>query len=182
MILSRYSVGDLPQGYFYLPIDNGGLGLRNPMIEFLSVKNMVKREPELAFEKLTKNDQVTYNTLKLNWETQPSTVVIYPTTTVGFMSFDEYTTHRITRLAAWRAKYHGLLRVHTFINAQNTLAMDAAIQQIKHPPSNSHDTWVFSAYGKEILEKFGSMEAVSPTLIPIGLVQLFKTSRTKWEQ
>lgn len=34
----RFNVRDLPEGLIYLPIDKGGLGLRNPLLELLSLK------------------------------------------------------------------------------------------------------------------------------------------------
>lgn len=47
---------------------------------------------------------------------------------------------------------------------------------------NSYEQWVISMYGEEVIRKFGGLQVVDPDLIPIGMVQLFRTSRMKLDQ
>jgi hypothetical protein len=42
--------------------------------------------------------------------------------------------------------------------------------------------WVVNMYGEEVVRKFGGLEVVDPNLIPIGMVELFKSSRMKLDQ
>jgi hypothetical protein len=47
---------------------------------------------------------------------------------------------------------------------------------------NYYEWWVMSLYGEEVVSKFGGWDAVDPTLIPVGMVQLFRSSRMKLDQ
>ena len=46
----------------------------------------------------------------------------------------------------------------------------------------SYEKWVTGLYADEVIERFGSLEVVDPTLIPVGMVQLFRASRLRWDQ
>jgi hypothetical protein len=46
----------------------------------------------------------------------------------------------------------------------------------------SYEKWIVSMYGEEVVKKFGGLEAVDRSLIPTGMVELFKTSRLKLDQ
>jgi len=46
---------------------------------------------------------------------------------------------------------------------------------------NQYDK-IISTYGENLVKKFGEFEVVDPTLIPIGMMQLFRTSRMKLDQ
>ncbi|PPQ65030.1 hypothetical protein CVT24_008178 [Panaeolus cyanescens] len=45
-----------------------------------------------------------------------------------------------------------------------------------------YDRWITSVYGEEVVERFGGLDVVDQSLIPVGMVQLFKTSRMKLDQ
>jgi hypothetical protein len=46
----------------------------------------------------------------------------------------------------------------------------------------SGDSVVVSMYGEGVIRKYGSLKAVHPDLIPVGMVELFRTSRMKLDQ
>jgi hypothetical protein len=47
-----------------------------------------------------------------------------------------------------------------------------------------YEQWIVSLYGEEVVQRFGSLrlEVVDPTLIPVGMVQLFGSSRMKLDE
>lgn len=55
LIQERFGVGRIPDGFFYLPVELGGLDLGNPFIQLLAVRKCAIRTPtehiELAFER-----------------------------------------------------------------------------------------------------------------------------------
>jgi hypothetical protein len=59
----------------------------------------------------------------------------------------------------------------------------------EHPESSKawgsmdwYQKWVVSMYGGEFVKKYGSLGAVDPNLIPVGMVELFRSSRMKLDQ
>jgi hypothetical protein len=49
MIEQRFGVKDIPNGWFYFPISRGGLEVWNPIVDFLSVRNNLKEQPNTFF-------------------------------------------------------------------------------------------------------------------------------------
>ena len=45
-----------------------------------------------------------------------------------------------------------------------------------------YEKWVMSLHGEEVAKRFGGLNIVDATLIPVGMVQLFKTSRMKLDE
>lgn len=41
--------------------------------------------------------------------------------------------------------------------------------------------WVAQLYGREIIEVFGSLKIVDSGLLPIGMVNLFRSGRVQWK-
>ncbi|KDQ62319.1 hypothetical protein JAAARDRAFT_101085, partial [Jaapia argillacea MUCL 33604] len=58
-------VNTFPQGWFYLPLEKGGLGLSNPIAHLVGVMNSIPIDPEERFRKqLTQGDVETYRDLR----------------------------------------------------------------------------------------------------------------------
>jgi hypothetical protein len=176
MIEARFGVHDLPQGYFYFPIASGGLELRNPMIELFAVHRDDPLQPESAFAEEMEKDRERYRTLGEKWE---SSTTYVPYLSPDFMSFEEYVSRRETRLPSWGDQYSCLLSV-----LEPTMMPIAPNVHGGRPWLNMdyYERWVVSLYGEEVVSKFGGWDAVDPTLIPVGMVQLFRSSRMKLDQ
>ena len=48
MIEERFGVEDIPNGWFYPPISRGELEVWNPVVDFLSVRNNLKKQPNTS--------------------------------------------------------------------------------------------------------------------------------------
>ncbi|KAG6914822.1 hypothetical protein DXG01_015139 [Tephrocybe rancida] len=181
-IAARFGAHDLPQGYFYLPIGNGGLALLDPMVEILSVYKALEPLPEGRFQKQADRDAKEYQAKKEEWEARapPSTTYYYPPS--EFLSFEEYSAYRETALETWRTQHEFLMTVPTPALPAYTPAISASLTNVAQQPRGYYERWILATYSKEVLSKFGSFEMVDPSLIPVGLVQLYKASRLKWEQ
>ncbi|KAF8811893.1 hypothetical protein BYT27DRAFT_7221290 [Phlegmacium glaucopus] len=106
-----------------------------------------------------------------------------------FMSFTEYISLRESWLSTWGTTYQSMLESPSERHMILAPQVKAEIENGSHASSDKYwdsltwyDKWVLSMYGKEVVKKFGGLEVVDRNLIPIGMVQLFKTSRMKLDQ
>lgn len=186
VIEQRFGVHDLPQGYFYLPIGSGGLELRNPMIEMFAVPRTTSEEKAVAqFSDQMKQDEETYKTLKEKWEqTQHSSRNAWSAKPGPFMTMEKYVSLRETWLMDWQSCYQKMLTVASPVNVRMTSAVQTflAAGDDRAHVIDWYQRWVVSLYGEEVVNRFGGLEVVDPTLIPVGMVQLFKTSRMKLDE
>jgi len=102
-----------------------------------------------------------------------------------FMSFDEYTALRESWLSNWGASYCNMLESPT----PRTVVLVPKVREVignggsrQWASMDWYERWVVSMYGEEVVRKFGGLEAVDPNLIPVGMVQLFRSSRMKLDQ
>lgn len=172
---------------------SGGLELRNPLIELLAVRDAIGSDPAREFSKQMEEDAESYRVLQERWNSNVSALTsLYET----FPSFEDYIAHRETGLSQWKTRYCDLMS--TARPKQLTLPHSHA-QEVQRP-MDFYDRWVLSLYGyvfttsstdgflmllrnsDQVVKKFGSLEAVDPTLIPVGLVHLFRGSRHQWDQ
>ena len=140
------------------------------------------------FPKYMEEDKKNYATLKAGWDNAAEyrcTTTRYTTNVVpeAFMSFQDYVTLREIWLSTWGALYLNMLETPPQHNAVLT-------PKVREMMSNNlggklwdnmdwYEKWIISMYGEEVVKKFGGLEAVDPNLIPVAMVELFKTSRMK---
>ncbi|KAG6826800.1 hypothetical protein H0H92_014359 [Tricholoma furcatifolium] len=194
VIEERFGMRDLPQGYFYLPISNGGLELRHPMIEMFALLQSFDYdtdEPQ-SFEAVLKTDEERYKELKDVWDRgpgqagHPSNRTWDHSTGRAFMSFEQYASLREARLPAWSACYESMLSVRELESLEATPLVESFLSQSK-PDSkwecmDWYQQWILSLYGEEVVKRFGGWEVVDSTLIPVGMAELFRTSRMKLDE
>ena len=63
-----------------------------------------------------------------------------------------------------------------------TGVMKALTSERQWDSMNWYGKWVMSLHGEEVAKRFGGLNIVDATLIPVGMVQLFKTSRMKLDE
>ena len=177
VIEKRFDIRDLPSGYFYLPIARGGMELRNPMIEMLSAETETwKTTAEEKIKDQMKRDEETYNALKAAWLEKRGRG------RGQFMSFEEYTALRESWLRDWMACYDRMLLDAKISHPQLTGVVKALTPEYKWDSMDWYEKWVISLHGEEVAKRFGGLNIVDATLIPVGMVQLFKTSRMKLDE
>ncbi|KAF7354950.1 hypothetical protein MSAN_01410100 [Mycena sanguinolenta] len=174
IIAKRFGVRDLPDGYFYFPISTGGMELRNPLIELLAVRDAIGDDPASQFAKQMEKDTESYRALQEKWNSGVSGLT---SRYDKFPPFEDYIAYRETGLQEWRNRYCALMST----SKPKQLRLQAQAQQVDRS-MDFYDRWVLSLYGDQVLKKFGSLEVVDPTLIPVGLVHLFRGSRHQWDQ
>ena len=103
-----------------------------------------------------------------------------------FMTFDEFTSLRESWRYTWGIAYQHMLASP---NVRHVTLVPSVRQLVDFPESPKpwacmdwYEKWVVSMYGEEFVKKYGSLEAVDANLIPIGMVELFRSSRIKLDQ
>ncbi|KAJ8515820.1 hypothetical protein ONZ45_g6803 [Pleurotus djamor] len=198
LVGSRMGVSDIPDGYFYFPASEGGLELRNPMIEAFALRrtesDILPKElqnPDDFLEPLEKvakeaeRDASMYNEFKAKWENDQESYMTYSSRDSGtppkeFMSFEEYTQYREQFLGNWHDLYETMMHIPSPRCPTIPSVLQARLPKMKR--SDFYSDWVVALYGHQLLEKFGGMKLVDARLIPIGMVELFKTAKLKWDQ
>ncbi|KII87090.1 hypothetical protein PLICRDRAFT_42727 [Plicaturopsis crispa FD-325 SS-3] len=178
VIGERFGAHNLPEGWFYTAIGNGGLELHNPMIAPLAIRQGVLGDPENAFAREMELDMLRYEDMRKKWLSSTTRSPGHPPASVPrplFMSFEEYTsastsTARETRLLGWDVCYQSLLNVPD--ERRVDLPPTLHIAAYKAHSMDYYDRWVVALYGDELMARFGGLEIVDPSLIPVGLVEL----------
>ena len=67
-IAEKFNMTDVPDAFFYLPEDLGGLGLCNPFIEYLSVQKGLIKSPEEQMEKFFETEKEDYQRARDHFE------------------------------------------------------------------------------------------------------------------
>lgn len=147
---------------------------------------------EEAFVKKIDNDEKAYRGLKDVWDHDKDarrSESHRAEVSDEFMSFEEFTSLRESWLRGWGRRYEEMLVVPLPVEMALAPTVQAAIDSGKGwakttswQNMNWYDKWIISMYGENLVKKFGGLEAVDPTLIPIGMVQLFRTSRIKLDE
>ena len=98
------------------------------------------------------------------------------------MSFEEYTALRESWLRDWKACYDMMLLDAGTSHPRLTGVAKALTSQRQWDLVDWYEKWVISLHGEEVAKMFGGLDIVDATLIPVGMVQLFKTSRMKLDE
>ncbi|KAG9221393.1 hypothetical protein CCMSSC00406_0009842 [Pleurotus cornucopiae] len=194
LIKTRFGVDNIPEGYFYFPITQGGLELRNPMIEAYALQKSDRatdrpngREDsdddllptQLFVKQMEEKDKQHYRDHQENWDSGRTTKTFQLGAPDEFMSFDEYVKHRETLLEHWQELWLEMLRVPD----PRDITLPPVLQALQTGSGNDYYAhYVLALYGEELVRMFGSLELVDANLIPVGMVDLFKTSKLKWDQ
>ena len=63
-LAARFGVENIPDGFFYFPIDLGGLGMRNPIIPLSLVCEEALTDPMVEFDEAFEVEDASYHKVK----------------------------------------------------------------------------------------------------------------------
>ena len=189
-IHERFGVSDIPDGYLYFPTSLGGLELHNPFIGLLQLRDSVYEQPAGALDDFMLAEADAYRSAKFAFENgqisrhnnqDPNFV---PENSYEFMSFEEFTRYREEFACDWAEDLYevftDLLRQPTAetvdYNQSDQLALNAYPNML-----DGYWRWVAQLYGPDMTERFGGLNIVDAGLLPIGMVNLFRSGRVKWQ-
>ncbi|PQE24567.1 reverse transcriptase protein [Rutstroemia sp. NJR-2017a WRK4] len=193
----RFAIDDIPDGYFYFPAGLGGLELHNPFVGLLQIRGSITADPGRKIDDFLVAEKENYRRLKRNWIENGSVRNINPSTgrnynremPTEFMSFEEFTKHREDFYndgdeGALRDLYASLLEQPDKETVQLDEGDDILLNGVTGSVEGMDDgywKWIVKLYGEEMKERFGGLSVVDKGLLPIGMVNLFRSGKVKWQ-
>ncbi|KAL8719983.1 MAG: hypothetical protein Q9225_003100 [Loekoesia sp. 1 TL-2023] len=156
---------DVLDAFIFLPIELGGLGVRNPFINLGQLRK-ISKDPETVMTAFLKAEVAAYATAQ-KASRQP---------------FQEYIQRREYASKELLEAYETLLKrpepnkVHISNEVKEMLGGKEAVKSY-----SSYDLWLLEIYKEDLIQKFGGLRIVESKLLPIGMVKLARKQRIKWK-
>ncbi|MCJ1455726.1 hypothetical protein MMC28_006082 [Mycoblastus sanguinarius] len=189
-VIERFGLNDVPDGFLYFPIELGGLGLRNPLIPLLLVRDNAFENPMERIDRAFEEEVNHYNQAKKAYDEGniKSTTAQILKHDEPFMSFDEYTRYREeTSDPLWYA-YSALLEAPTERTIRTTPDVSSAresaslsVQNGTKWQSEAYDEWLMQLYGSDIIKRFGGLALGEKRLLSIGLASMLRSEKVRWQ-
>lgn len=133
VIEARFSVRDIPDGWYYWPISMGGLEVKNPFIPLYALRDSICEDPENEFAALIEKDEERWVQLKESWDNgttfrKGTDHLSFPTD--EFLPFEEYAMHREQRFKNWSETYARLLEEPAECSVEAISAIEAALKRV----------------------------------------------------
>lgn len=203
-IEQRFGVTNVPDSFFYFPIELGGLELRSPYVSLLQIRDQIEKDPIKSVVDFQEDEEASYRKAKgrfergevdrydaddPDWEPEGSD-------RDTFMSFEEFVRYREEfRPVSWASiegVYGRLLEKPGEHNINGSTKVMAGIEALAGQGSlkdirsdwygmEGYWKWVAQLYGPELMDRFGGLSIVDRGLLPIGLVGLFRSKRVNWQ-
>ena len=172
MLSERFGVADIPDGFFYFPVELGGLGLRNPLIPLLLRYKNNEKSPRELIERAFEREEEAYDKDRKAFEDGNAWNISKDVE--SFMNFDEYVAYAEETSLFLRRAYIELLEtpIEERVERKTSRIRDSA---------DSYETWMLELYGEEIKRKFGGLAMGEERLLPIGLVKMLQKERVRWQ-
>lgn len=194
VIADRFGARDLPDGFFYYPIELGGLGLLNPFIRLLAMRENIKTTPQKLLHKAALEQEVEYEAAKEKFEKNGGNdSALAHNVPKEFMSFEEYKRYPETFSAPLMRAYERLREVPEektvaltpgFSREQSSLGTKlserGSINRVWETMT-PYWGWVAELYYEEMVSTFGSLAAVNRESMPLGVVKTLREGRFRWQ-
>lgn len=199
MISERFDVHDVPDGFLYMPEDLGGLGLRNPFVPLVLVKESLIDSPQEALKKAFKDERDEYDDAKHEFEQMTKTErrkwyrtcfpreeeVDQPSAFAWedaqeFFSYEEYLKYIEVQSAYLHPTYKRLIsRAEDRI-----LVMSTEVRRTlwsRRVSSDRETEWLINFYADELLEKCGALRIVDKSFLPLGVLKAMRSRKVAWQ-
>ncbi|GAB1736102.1 hypothetical protein NU219Hw_g6153t1 [Hortaea werneckii] len=205
-IAERHGVTDIPDGYFYLPTELGGLEIQSPFILLLQVRDAVVEDHEQLFKEWEESTLAAYRRAKRNFEEGKTKKghrwldsESQRDDKQSFFSFEDFMkypeelnhgpTHNLTDVYTKLLEQPRELPIESDTNGEVQRALEELGDRLE-PASTTKFTywggmqpywkWIAEMYGPELIERFGGFQIVDAGLLPMGMVGLFRSGRVQW--
>ena len=198
IIARRLGVEDVPDCFFFLPEEFGGLGLKNPFIPFLVIRDQLMKNPNTYVPAFEEWEYKTYLIDKAHFdelseiEKRRRAREIFDEdeeSCLGepFYSFEEYTLHRerysLQLLKLWKR----FIQQPDVKDIKLTNDLKPMFDALKHSHAvswadmTSEQKWVMHLYAGELLRRFGALSIVDQNLLPSGVMRMLRKKKVTWQ-
>ncbi|KAJ5793778.1 hypothetical protein N7457_000377 [Penicillium paradoxum] len=198
VIAKRFDIHGLPDGFFYYPVELGGLGLLNPFIGLLAMRENIKQTPRKLLHKASLADERGYEAAKEKFKKDgPDLTSSFWNKWGGesrpFMTLEDYTRYPETYSSALLSVYVKLTEVPSetsvahssgFSKEQNALGPKFAGKGSISADWNTMSPywrWVAELYYEEMVRTYGTLAAVNREFMPLGVVKTLREGRFRWQ-
>lgn len=162
MIQQKFGIEDIPDGYLYFPVSDGGLELKNPIAELLLVRDKVAKDPAELVQIALDKEKHAYSYAKSNYENDtvkrtrsPRGSRVMDSNTEPFMSLEEFSKYREQTSESLGDAYRDLTVV------RSTKGLGEYYEKYH----------VLEMYSSEMRKRFGSQNIVPKGMLPTGMVE-----------
>jgi hypothetical protein len=203
MIEERFGVSGIPDAFFFYPEQLGGLGLRNPFVSTLVVRDELRSTPSQLIDEYKENEKQAYLDAKKKFEEltererlqryqgihpdpeSRATLVLDRSDLSTFMSFEEYTRFRESTDYSLRDLYMMLMddpgETDIKLTEEVSSALEKVQSQFDYPVEDNELKWMLQLYAQEPLRLFGGLSLVDKRFLPVGVLAMVKGKRVTWQ-
>ncbi len=199
MLEAKFGINtsDVPMGWYLWPNSAGGLDVKDFFVELFAILTIATRLLKTSSSTLYGKTNGTTRSAMSTWN-KSSLQRYSPLSNVSlkepFMPFEEFIKAREERGRGWYDAYMKLLKRPTKVVTSSTPQIDASIRvlgeglkafggsSMSWSTLSSYWQWVIGVHHDAMVHKFGSLAVVEAGSIPVGIVDVFKGSRMRWEQ
>lgn len=199
-IASCFDGSDVPDAFFFLPENLGGLGVRNPFVSVFLIQSKISQSPleylqtflgrerreydmkKTEFEKTTRTQRL--NRLKAHSEYEED-LPISESEIDTFMSFEEWSQFRDSNSSTF-ANLYGMLKVVPKAVCPRLTglvegALERAEDQFQVENLSPEMRWTIYLYAEDLVEKFGGLNLVEKQFLPMGVLDMMKGKKVRWQ-
>ena len=202
-------VEDIPDSFIYMPESLGGLGLKNPFISLLLLRDDTCASTEKKMNDFHRDEREHYERCKKefdSWsekqrrkkyksafqrdEDEGSTPPLSWDEVQKFMSFEDFTKYREQTSRDLWSVYTYLLAQPADSGVQGTKRVKNGLKELSYAPEgldyrgselDNELLWIVQYFENELFEKFGGLEVVDKSLLPLGVLKALKARRVTWQ-
>jgi hypothetical protein len=197
---TRFGVTDVPDSFFFLPEELGGLGIANPFVPFLAIKDRVSQRPENRLAQFRKEEKMAYKeaaeafAILTNSEKQRRLRNVFDDPSAHtaiidepFFDIEEYCAHRESYSSHLLDAYEDLLREPRVPNIGLARDVEPWFKELENThgrgwsSSNSSEKWIMNLYAEELHDRFGALSVVDKNLLPGGVLKMLKKRKITWQ-
>lgn len=202
-IESRFGSADVPDAFFYLPEELGGLGLRNPFISVSLIRKKLDKTPKELVDDYMSEELSSYENAKRRFakttrrdrralleQLQPDRAfenlnIIAAEEMDRFMTIDEWNKLREEESYCYALLYEKLMNVPTCVGPRTTAVVSDAISDARQDFDlgrlGIETEWILSLYAEELMRDFGGLNLVDKQYLPMGVLDMIKGKKVRWQ-
>ncbi|KAJ4372889.1 hypothetical protein N0V83_003180 [Neocucurbitaria cava] len=199
-ILERFEVDKVPDSFFFLPEEFGGLGLQNPFIPFFVLKDNVLKSPLDRIAEFRKDEKRAYKEASEDFVALSDAVKQrrvreglgdrseHPAIlSEAFFSFEEYTAYREQHSYELLGAFDDLMRKPIVQDVYPVKEVLPWFAELSHSHGTSwyqlsnENKWIMNMYAEELKQRFGALSIVDKNLLPSGVMSMLKTKKVTWQ-
>lgn len=187
-ITTRFALPSPPlDGFFYFPLERGGLGLANPSIPPLLSTDTLYKTPMDRLDHAFELEEETYDAAKTAYDEGHDMSSDHHTSAIStepFFSLEEYTRYREETSTPLHDAYCDLLAPPPLKAITNTIeevwSAQSDLRSSGNEEQRMYEDWILQLYGGDVVSKFGGLEMGEKRLLPIGLVSMLRGEKVRW--